>query len=106
MTLDDKAEIVARVERQTNIIIEEVRSRARRTVDEACLIEPLDVLFERETRKAMNICEGNSRKAAKLLGVGRNTIFRNLKRWDEVRVKCAASPGEQQMDSPSAAPRA
>ena len=56
----------------------------RETEDEEQAILPLEELERRAIRKALNVTKGSVERAAKLLGMGRATLYRRLAKYDSM----------------------
>lgn len=64
------------------------------TDEDTADVIPLRVLEGREIRKAMRATEGSVDKAAKLLGIGRATLYRRLARMPEAKAAGISSSAE------------
>jgi DNA-binding NtrC family response regulator len=60
-------------------------SNNRRSIDDAPLeqLPSLDAVEREHVMRVLRKCKHNQAKAARILGIGRNTLWRKLKKWNE-----------------------
>ena len=57
---------------------DELKDKLKEAINNSRHVEPLDIIEQEHVRKAVEQCQGNMSKAAKLLGITRQTLYNKI----------------------------